>query len=315
MNCMVTGGAGFIGSHLASRLLGEGHRVVIVDDFNDFYDPAIKRRNIQRVQAAGNVVVHELDITDKPALDKIFAAQRYDAVVHLAARAGVRPSIQRPQLYVQTNVAGTMNVLECMRTIGLKKLVFASSSSVYGVNAKLPFSESDPIFKPISPYAATKLAGEALCHTYHHLYNFDVTCLRFFTVYGPAQRPDLAINKFTRLITADKPIELFGDGSTRRDYTFVDDIVDGIMACVRGKFGYEIINLGDSNTVELRYLIELLERALGKKATINRRPEQPGDVPVTFADIAKARRLLDYEPKIKIEQGIEKFVEWFRSQP
>jgi UDP-glucuronate 4-epimerase len=314
MNCLVTGGAGFIGSHLAVRLLSEGHRVVIIDDFNDFYDPAIKRRNIQRVQAAGNVSLHEADITDKAALDKIFAAQRIDAVVHLAARAGVRPSIRQPQLYVQTNVAGTMNVLECMRVNSIRKLVFASSSSVYGVNSKIPFSESDPIFNPISPYAATKLAGEAICHTYHHLYGFEVTCLRFFTVYGPAQRPDLAIHKFTRLMAADKPIEVYGDGSTRRDYTFIDDIIDGIMGCVRGNFGCEILNLGDSNTVELRYLIQLLEGALGKKAVIDRKPDQPGDVPVTFADISKARRLLGYEPKVKIEQGIEKFVQWFQKQ-
>lgn len=314
MNCLVTGGAGFIGSHLTARLLREGHRVVIVDDFNDFYEPAIKEHNVARLQPAGSVALHRLDITDKPALDRVFAAERFDAVVHLAARAGVRPSIQQPLLYVQTNVEGTVNLLECARAAGIKKFVFASSSSVYGVNSKVPFSESDPIFKPISPYAATKLAGEALCHSYHHLYGMDMTCLRFFTVYGPSQRPDLAIHKFARLIAAGKPIQVYGDGTTRRDYTFIDDIVDGIMACIRGKFGYEIFNLGNSNTVELRYLIELLERALGKKATIDRQPEQPGDVPITFADVSKARRMLGYEPKTKIEQGIPKFVEWFRHQ-
>lgn len=314
MNCLVTGGAGFIGSHLSARLLREGHRVVIADDFNDFYEPAIKESNFARLQPADRVALHRLDITDKPALDRVFAAERFDAVVHLAARAGVRPSIQQPLLYAQTNVAGTMNLLECARASGIQKFVFASSSSVYGVNSKVPFSESDPIFKPISPYAATKLAGEAICHSYHHLYGMDMTCLRFFTVYGPSQRPDLAIHKFARLIAAGKPIQVYGDGTTRRDYTFIDDIVDGIMACIRGKFGYEIFNLGNSNTVELRYLIEVIERTLGKKAVIDRQPEQPGDVPITFADVSKARRMLGYEPKTKIEQGIPKFVEWFRQQ-
>ena len=314
MNYMLTGGAGFIGSHVAARLLRQGHRVVAVDDLNDFYDPAVKRRNIARLQPLGDFVLHTADIVDKAALDRIFLAERFDAIIHLAARAGVRPSIQQPLLYVQTNIAGTMNLLECARAANIKKFIFASSSSVYGVNSKVPFSESDPIFKPISPYAATKLAGEALCHTYHHLYGMDITCLRFFTVYGPAQRPDLAIHKFSRLIAADKPIEIFGDGSTRRDYTYVDDIVDGVLACVFGKFGYEIINLGNSNTVELRYLVELLERALGKKARTERKPEQPGDVPITFADVTQARRLLGYEPKTKIEQGITKFIQWFRNQ-
>jgi UDP-glucuronate 4-epimerase len=312
MNFLVTGGAGFIGSHVSQRLLRDGHRVVIVDDFNDFYDPAIKRRNLKRIQAAGSVRLHRADIVDKAAMDRVFAEEKFDAIVHLAARAGVRPSIEQPLLYTQTNITGTMNLLECARTAGIRKFVFASSSSVYGINSKIPFSEGDPIFKPISPYAATKLAGEALCHTYHHLYGMDVTCLRFFTVYGPAQRPDLAIHKFAKLITAGKPIEMFGDGSTRRDYTFIDDIVEGIMACVRGWFGYEVFNLGNSNTVELRYLVEVIERALGKKAIIERRPEQPGDVPVTFADVSKARRMLGYEPKTKIEQGIARFVEWFQ---
>jgi UDP-glucuronate 4-epimerase len=286
--------------------------VAIVDDFNDFYDPATKRRNLERVRAAGKVEVHEVDIVDKEAMDRVFATGKFDGVIHLAARAGVRPSIEQPLLYAQTNVTGTMNLLECARVAGIKKFIFASTSSVYGINAKIPFSESDPIFKPISPYAATKLAGEALCHTYHHLYDMDMACLRFFTVYGPSQRPDLAIHKFARLIAAGKPIEMYGDGSTRRDYTFIDDIVEGIMACVRGKFGYQIFNLGNSNTVELRYLVEVIERALGKKAVIERRPEQPGDVPVTFADVSKARRILGYEPKTKIEQGIGKFVEWFQ---
>ncbi|MBI5685132.1 MAG: SDR family NAD(P)-dependent oxidoreductase [Verrucomicrobia bacterium] len=312
MNFLVTGGAGFIGSHVSERLLRDGHRVVIVDDFNDFYAPAIKQHNLARVQAVGGVRLHRADIVDKAAMDRVFAAEKFDAIIHLAARAGVRPSIEQPLLYTQTNVTGTMNLLECARAAGIRKFIFASSSSVYGINSKIPFSESDPIFKPISPYAATKLAGEALCHTYHHLHGMDMTCLRFFTVYGPAQRPDLAIHKFAKLIAAGKPIEMYGDGSTRRDYTFIDDIVEGIMACVRGKFGYEIFNLGNSNTVELRQLVGLIERALGRKAVIERRPEQPGDMPVTFADVSKARRMLGYDPKTKIEQGIEKFVEWFQ---
>ena len=312
MNFMVTGGAGFIGSHVAERLLRDGNRVVIVDDFNDFYDPAIKQRNLARVQAAGSVKLHRADIVDKAAMDRVFAEEKINAVIHLAARAGVRPSIEQPLLYAQTNVTGTINLLECARAAGIKKFVFASSSSVYGINSKVPFSESDPIFKTISPYAATKLAGEALCHTYHHLYGMDMACLRFFTVYGPAQRPDLAIHKFARLIAAGKPIEMFGDGTTRRDYTYIGDIVEGILACVRGTLGCEVFNLGNCNTVELRQLIGLLERALGRKAIVERRPEQPGDVPVTFADVSKARRMLGYDPKTKIEQGIEKFVEWFQ---
>ncbi len=312
MNFLVTGGAGFIGSHVSERLLRDSHRVVIVDDFNDFYDPAIKRRNMARIQALGPVQLHQADIVDKAAMDRFFAAEKFDGIIHLAARAGVRPSIEHPLLYTQTNFTGTMHLLECARTAGIRKFVFASSSSVYGINSKVPFSESDPIFKPISPYAATKLAGEALCHTYHHLHGMDITCLRFFTVYGPAQRPDLAIHKFARLIAVGRPIQMFGDGSTRRDYTFIEDIVDGIMACVQGRFGYEIFNLGNSQTVELRRLIELIEHALGKKAIIERRPEQPGDVPITFADVSKARRMLGYEPKTKIEQGIGKFVEWFQ---
>jgi UDP-glucuronate 4-epimerase len=312
MNFLVTGGAGFIGSHVSERLLRDGHRVVIVDDFNDFYDPAIKQRNLARVQTAGSVKLHRADIVDKGAMDRVFAAEKLDGIIHLAARAGVRPSIEQPLLYAQTNVTGTVNLLECARAARVRKFIFASTSSVYGINSKIPFSESDPIFQPISPYAATKLAGEALCHTYHHLYGMDTACLRFFTVYGPAQRPDLAIHKFARLIAAGRPVEMYGDGSTRRDYTFIDDIVEGIMACVRGRFGYEIFNLGNSNTIELRRLVGLIESALGRKAVIERRPEQPGDVPVTFADVSKARRMLGYEPKTKIEQGIGKFVEWFQ---
>ncbi len=241
-------------------------------------------------------------------------AENFDAIVHLAARAGVRPSLAQPRLYTDVNVAGTQNLLEFARATGVKKFVFASSSSVYGVNQKVPFSEHDPIFRPISPYAATKLAGEALCHVYHHLYGMDMVCLRFFTVYGPRQRPDLAIRKFTAAILAGQPIEVFGDGSTRRDYTHIDDILQGVLAALDRPLGFEIINLGESRTVELRELIALIEKATGKTARIHRQPLQPGDVPVTFADITKARRLLDYNPRVPIEDGIARFVDWYEHQ-
>lgn len=305
MNVLVTGGAGFIGSHVVERLLARGDSVTVIDDFNDFYDPAIKRRNL----AALNVKIIEADIRAK------LPAGKFDAIIHLAARAGVRPSLAQPRLYTDVNVAGTQNLLEFARETGVKKFVFASSSSVYGVNQKVPFAESDPIFNPISPYAATKLAGEALCHVYHHLYGIDMVCLRFFTVYGPRQRPDLAIHKFTRAIAAGKPIDFFGDGTTRRDYTHIDDILQGVLAALDRSFGYEIINLGESRTVELRELVQLIEKSLGKTASLNRQPLQPGDVPVTFADITKARKLLGYNPRASIEDGIPRFVEWFRSQP
>ncbi len=302
MKVLVTGGAGFIGSHVVEALLKRGDDVAALDDFNDFYDPALKRRNV-----AGFPRVIEGDIRGK------LPAEKFDAIIHLAARAGVRPSLAQPRLYTDVNVAGTQNVLEFARQTGVKKFVFASSSSVYGVNQKVPFSEDDPIFKPISPYAATKLAGEALCHVYHHLYGMDMVCLRFFTVYGPRQRPDLAIRKFTAAILAGQPIEVFGDGSTRRDYTHIDDILQGVLAALDRPLGFEIINLGESRTVELRELIALIEKATGKTAKVHRQPLQPGDVPVTFADITKARRLLDYNPRVPIETGIAQFVEWFRA--
>ena len=303
MKILVTGGAGFIGSHVTEALLKRGEIVTVLDDFNDFYDPALKRRNV-----AGFPRVIEGDIRGK------LPAEKFDAVIHLAARAGVRPSLAQPRLYSDVNIAGTQNLLEFARESGIRKFVFASSSSVYGVNQKIPFSEDDPIFKPISPYAATKLAGEALCHVYHHLYGLDMVCLRFFTVYGPRQRPDLAIRKFTQAILAGKPIDVFGDGSTRRDYTHIDDILQGVLAALDRKLGYEVINLGESRTVELRELISLIEKATGKSAKLNRQPLQPGDVPVTFADIAKARRLLDYNPRVPIEDGIARFVHWYGHQ-
>lgn len=310
MNALVTGGAGFIGSHVVERLLDRGDTVTVIDDFNEFYNPSIKRNNVRGF--ADKVKLVEADICSD--LRTVFVEQRFDTIIHLAARAGVRPSLAQPQLYTRVNVVGTQNLLELAREFGVRKLVFASSSSVYGVNQKVPFNEEDLIFKPISPYAATKLAGEALCHVYHHLYGLDVVCLRFFTVYGPRQRPDLAIRKFTEAILAGKPIDLYGDGSARRDYTYIDDILQGVLACLDRSFGYEIINLGESRTVELRELVQFIEKTTGKKAEIRQLPTQPGDVPITYADISKARRLLGYQPKIAIEVGIEKFVEWYRRQ-
>ena len=315
-NILVTGGAGFIGSHLVERLLAEKvWRVSVVDDFNDFYAPELKRANARPHLTDENYQLFEANISDAEFLRGIFEENEFDVIVHLAARAGVRPSLLQPKLYVETNVNGTLNLLELARQFSVKQFIFGSSSSVYGNNKKIPFSEDDKIFQPISPYAATKAAGELLCHTYSHLYDIRTVCLRFFTVYGARQRPDLAIRKFSQLISDDKPIQVFGDGTTRRDYTFIDDIIQGVRAAIDyDRSMYEVINLGESQTVELRQLIALLEENLGKKAVIDRQPMQPGDVPQTFADITKAKELLNYNPQTKIDEGIEKFVEWFRGQ-
>ena len=315
-NVLVTGGAGFIGSHLVERLLGEGQwRVQVVDDFNDFYDPALKRRNVAPHLARDDFQLHEADIRDRAALARIFRDTPFDCVVHLAARAGVRPSLAEPLLYAETNVTGTLNLLELARRSRVRQFVFGSSSSVYGENEKVPFSEDDPVARPISPYAATKAAGELLCHTYSHLWGLRSVCLRFFTVYGARQRPDLAIHKFARLISAGQPIPVFGDGTTRRDYTYIDDIIAGVRAAMDYEAtGYEVINLGESRTVQLRELIGLLERELGREALIDRQPLQPGDVPQTFADTRKARALLGYDPRTPIEEGVRRFVEWFRHE-
>jgi UDP-glucuronate 4-epimerase len=313
MNFLVTGGAGFIGSHVCERLLRDGHGVWAFDDLNPFYDPQFKRANIREIQSLAKPFefVHG-DITDAAALDGIFSSVKFDQVIHLAARAGVRPSLEQPALYQRVNVEGTANVLEAARKNGVRKIILASSSSVYGVNSKVPFSESDPVVSVISPYAASKLACEALGHVYHHIYKMDVTMLRFFTVYGPRQRPDLATYKFAKLISAGKPIPVFGDGSTARDYTFVSDTVDGVVAATKKEFGFEIFNLGESETISLGRMIELLEIALGKKAVIDRQPLQAGDVPITFADISKAREKLGYNPKVKFENGIKLFADWFQ---
>jgi len=315
-NILITGGAGFIGSHLVDRLLAEGGwSIAVVDDFNDFYDPQIKRENVRAHLRNSAYELHEVDIRDRLALKEVAVGKRFDCIVHLAARAGVRPSLTQPLLYSETNINGTLNLLELAREHNVKQFVFGSSSSVYGLNAKVPFSEDDPIFHPISPYAATKAAGELLCHTYSHLYGVRCVCLRFFTVYGARQRPDLAIHKFARLISGGKAIPVFGDGLTRRDYTYVDDIIAGVRAAIDySDSDYEVVNLGESRTVELRELIALLEKELGQDAVIDYQPLQPGDVPQTYADIIKARRLLDYNPQTPIEEGIHRFVEWFREQ-
>ncbi|MFT3744228.1 MAG: GDP-mannose 4,6-dehydratase [Pyrinomonadaceae bacterium] len=314
-NILVTGGAGFIGSHLVDRLLNEETwNITVVDDFNDFYDPQIKRANVTEHLKNENYRLIEADIRDDAKLAEIFAETKFDVIAHLAARAGVRPSLSEPKLYMETNINGTVNLLELAREHGIKQFVFGSSSSVYGVNEKVPFAEDDPIFQPISPYAATKAAGELICHTYSHLYDIRTVCLRFFTVYGARQRPDLAIHKFSKLISEGKAIQVFGDGSSRRDYTYVDDIIQGVRAAIDyDKSTHETFNLGESQTVTLSELIELIERSLDMPAIIDRQPWQPGDVPATFADISKSRELLNYNPTTKIQDGIPKFVEWFRS--
>lgn len=308
---LITGGAGFIGSHAAALFLREGWRVGVLDDFNDFYDPAIKRRNVAALP--GEPQVFEGDIRDEAAVQQAFAPG-WDTVLHLAARAGVRPSIKEPDLYVQTNVAGTLHVLDAAVRTGARRFLFASSSSVYGAADEVPFREDAPLRRTFSPYAATKVAGEQLCSTYSHLHGLPVVSLRFFTVYGPGQRPDLAIHKFTRAMFEGRPIPQFGDGSTRRDYTYVDDIVQGIRAAADyDRETYDVFNLGESETITLSGLIAALEEATGKKAQIERLPDQPGDMPATWADISKARTLLGYAPKTKISEGLPKFVEWFRS--
>ena len=315
MNILVTGGVGFIGSHVCERLLEIGHAVCALDDLNDFYDPAIKQNTLRELQSrAQSFSFVHADITNRSEVDEVLGSMAFDQIIHLAARAGVRPSLEEPALYQRVNVEGTANLLESAREHSVKKITVASSSSVYGVNSKVPFSEADPIFSAISPYAASKLACEALGHVYHHVYGMDVCMLRFFTVYGPRQRPDLAIHKFARLMHAGQPIPVYGDGNTSRDYTYVDDTVDGVIAATEKEFGFEIINLGESQPIELKRLIELIEKAMGVKAQINRQPAQPGDVPITFSNIEKARNLLGYSPQTKIEDGVPLFTEWFRQQ-
>lgn len=310
---VVTGGAGFIGSHLCEALLADSHQVIALDNFDSFYDPSIKRENLSWALQEKLFTLIEGDIRDERTVNDVLAPG-VDAVVHLAALAGVRPSIEEPHRYADVNVMGTLALLEACRRNGVKKFVFGSSSSVYGDNDKVPFAESDPVDHPISPYAATKKSGELLCHTYHHLFGINVTCLRLFTVYGPRQRPDLAIHKFARLIESNDPIPVFGDGSMMRDFTYVDDIVSGIRSAIVAGSGYHLFNLGGSKPIALADLIEALEEALGKKAKIDRQTHQPGDVQRTYADIALARRDLGYVPKTDLRTGLTRFVEWFRKK-
>ena len=312
---LVTGGAGFIGSHLCQRLLREGKSVVCLDNFDPFYDPAIKRRNVEEIQATtgdGAFRLVEGDIRDAGLVEDLFSGASFDLVIHLAARAGVRPSFEQPLLYEEVNVAGTLNLLEACRQFGVMNFIFGSSSSVYGTNSKIPFSEEDRLAAMISPYAVTKRIGELFCSVYHHLYGMNIFCLRFFTVYGPRQRPEMAIHRFARLILKGERVPLYGDGTSQRDYTYIDDIIEGVMGAVRNLKGYNVFNLGESRTIPLRKVVSLLEEALGKKAEIKELPEQPGDVPITYADISKARRLLGYDPHVGIEEGIERFIRWFR---
>jgi UDP-glucuronate 4-epimerase len=311
---VVTGAAGFIGSHVCEALLGQGWRVTGVDSFDAFYEPRVKRANVAGCLRDERFSLVEADIRDTAAMERALG-KGADVLIHLAARAGVRPSIEQPVLYQDVNVTGTCVLLEAARKHKILRFVFASSSSVYGNSPKVPFSESDNVDFPISPYAATKKAGELICHTYHHLFGMHVTCLRFFTVYGARQRPDLAIHKFARLIEAGQPIPVFGDGSMMRDHTYIDDIVAGVLAAVDRCEGYHIYNLGNSSPISLSGLIRAIECALGRKAVIHRMPLQPGDVDRTFADVTLAGRELGYVPRTDLAMGLGHFVKWFRQEP
>ena len=315
MKLLVTGGAGFIGSHFVDRRLGRGDRVVVLDDLNDFYDPALKRANM--APNLGNPLFRlvEADIRDRAAVFRVFYEERPDSVVHMAARAGVRPSLSQPVLYEEVNCVATLHLLEAAVAHGKPRFVFASSSSVYGINSKLPFSETDPIERPISPYAATKRAGELHVFGTHYVHGIEAVCLRFFTVYGPRQRPEMAIARFIRAIERDEAIPFFGDGSSRRDYTYVDDIVDGVEAALNRPAGFDIINLGGARPVTLADLVAAIEEATGKKARLDRRPEQPGDVPVTYADVRKAEERLGFRARVALADGLARSVAWHRSHP
>jgi UDP-glucuronate 4-epimerase len=313
-NVLVTGGAGFIGSHLCERLLREGVHVICFDNFDSFYDPNIKIKNVEGLvrKFPGQFELVAGDIRSREHLQEAFKKTQIDLVVHLAARAGVRPSITDPLLYQDVNIRGTIVLLESCKEFGMKGFIFASSSSVYGETQKIPFSEEDLDIRPISPYGATKRAGELLCYSYHYLYGINIACLRIFTAYGPRQRPEMAIHKFTRLIDQGGKIPMYGDGSTRRDYTFIDDLIDGILGAIHHHQGYEIYNLGESQTTSLKELIDLIEEALDKKANIERLELQPGDVTLTYANVTRARRMLGYEPKVNMKEGIRRFVEWYK---
>ena len=316
MKIIVTGSAGFIGSHLCEKLI-KNHDVIGVDNFCDFYSPDLKEKNLENLVKSEKFQLARVDIRDQVSLEKIFQNNKIDTVIHLAAMAGVRPSLENPKLYNEVNISGTLNLLECCKKFNIKKFLFASSSSVYGNNKKVPFAEDDVVDFPISFYASTKKSGELICYTYHHLYQISVACLRFFTVYGSRQRPDLAIRKFTELISEDQPISMFGDGSTKRDYTYIDDIVDGICKAldfINKNEAYEIFNLGESQTISLKNMISTIEKALGKKAIIERKPMQPGDVYQTYANITKSKKILGYNPQTDFETGIRKFIEWYKEE-
>lgn len=314
MNLLITGGAGFIGSHLADRRLSRGDRVTVIDDFNDFYDPRIKRRNVLPHRGNPRYRLVEADIRDRARVLSIFEEERFDAVVHLAARAGVRPSIREPVLYEEVNSVATLHLLEAAVSNGKPRFLFASSSSVYGASERIPFSEEDPADRPISPYAATKRAGEMHVFTAHRLHGLPAACLRFFTVYGPRQRPEMAISRFIRDIDAGRPIPFFGEGGSRRDYTYVDDVLDGVEAALETPIEYEIVNLGGAHPVTLSDLVAEIERATGRRAVLDRQPEQPGDVPITCAAVDKASRLLGFRPKVSLREGLRRAVEWHRSR-
>jgi UDP-glucuronate 4-epimerase len=314
LHILVTGGAGFIGSHLTRRLLARGDRVTVLDDFNDFYDPARKRANVAALARSERFALVEGDIRDGAAVDGLFAAAGFDGVVHLAARAGVRPSLSEPVLYEEVNCIGTLHLLEAARRHGPRVFIFGSSSSVYGINRKVPFAEDDEVNQPISPYATTKRTGELLCYNYHHLYGLRTACLRFFTVYGPAQRPEMAIAKFTDLLARGRPVTLYGDGLSRRDYTYIDDIVDGLVKTLDLAPGFEIVNLGGAETTALGDLVAWLAAELAVEPRIEYLPDQPGDVPITYADVSKAARLLGYRPQVPIREGLRRFVAWYRER-
>ncbi|RCK76503.1 MAG: dTDP-glucose 4,6-dehydratase [Ignavibacteriae bacterium] len=310
MNILITGGAGFIGSSLTDKLLKQKNYIVCIDNLDDFYSPEIKLKNINSFLNDRNYVFIQGDIREENILNNIFKNYSIDVVIHLAAKAGVLPSLKTPQIYYDVNVLGTLKLLEAMKLFNVKKLIFASSSSVYGNSKKIPFSEEDNVDFPISPYGASKKACESLCYTYHYLYNFDIFCLRYFSVYGPKQRPEMVISKFARSIILNVPIPVYGNGNSRRDYTYIDDIVEGTISAIKYLKGFEIINLGESKNYDLNTVIELLEKYIDKKAIINYLPEQPGDIKTTFADISKARKLINYNPSTDLETGIKKFVEW-----
>jgi len=312
MNVLVTGGAGFIGSHTCEALLARGESVICIDSFNDYYDPKQKELNIKECTKNSKFKLYREDIRNLDKLKQIFKENEIDKIIHLAAYAGVRYSIQNPLLYADVNINGTMNLLDLAKSYKIQNFVFASSSSVYGNNKKVPFSETDNVDFPISPYAATKKSCELMCHTYHKLYDLNVTCLRFFTVYGPRGRPDMAPYKFTKIIDEGKELPMFGDGTTKRDYTYVSDILNGILAALDKDLEFEIINIGNSSTIELREFITVIEKLLDKKANIKKKPMQPGDVNNTFADVSKAKELLGYSPKISVEEGMKKFVSWYK---